>query len=261
VASVPSGYVTGTAICLSSLLEAGRYGELIELLACARIRSWHWHRFGAEALAQQGACDAALSYADGCRTPQGYADRQIDRFCEGILIKSGRAHDAYYLYGLKAATGRPIFRQTTKRYPDRDRRQVLLDLIETRGERGKWFAAAKDAGSLDVALQCARDYAAEPATLVRTARDFVAKQPKFAVKLGVIALTRLLNGGGYDPEIALVQEAFGHLRDAARRIDASDWAKHQVQVLVDGPCHPNRQHFQSALAECVGRCDDEPVGD
>jgi hypothetical protein len=44
---------------------------------------------------------------------------------------------------------------------------VLLDLIEARGERGKWFAAAKDAGLLDVALQCARDFAAEPATLVR----------------------------------------------------------------------------------------------
>jgi hypothetical protein len=46
---------------------------------------------------------------------------------------------------------------------------VLLDLIETRGERGKWFAAAKDAGLLDVALLCARNYAAAPATLVRGA--------------------------------------------------------------------------------------------
>ena len=36
-----------------------------------------------------------------------------------------------------------------------------------RGERGKWFAAVKDAGFLEVALLCARDYAAEPATLVR----------------------------------------------------------------------------------------------
>jgi hypothetical protein len=260
----PGGYVAGTAICLSSLLEAGRYGELSELLACARIRSWHWHRFGAEALARQGAWDAAVAYADGCRSPQGYNDRQIDRFCEDVLIKSGRADDAYHRYGLTAATGPTylaIFRQTIKRYPDRDRRQVLLDLIETRGERGKCFAAAKDAGLLDIALLCARDYAAEPAPLVRTARDFAAKQPKFAAELGVIALTHLLNGAGYDPEIALVQEAFGHLRDAARRIAARDWAKHQVQALLDGPCHPSRQHFQSVLAECVARCDEEPVGD
>src|SRR6476660_10656499 len=89
-----------------------------------------------------------------------------------MLIKSGRADDAYHRYGLKSAAGPTylaIFRDTVKRYPDRDRRQVLLDLIETRGERGKWFAAAKDAGFLDVALLCARDYAAEPATLVRRA--------------------------------------------------------------------------------------------
>jgi hypothetical protein len=87
-----------------------------------------------------------------------------------VLIKFGRADDAYFRYGLKTATGPTylaIFRDTVKRYPDRDRRQVLLDLIEMRGERGKWFAAVKDAGFLDVALLCARNYAAEPATLVR----------------------------------------------------------------------------------------------
>jgi hypothetical protein len=115
----------------------------------AGVRSdewWHWHRFGAEALARQGAWDAAIAYADGCRTAQGYDDRQIDRFCEDVLIKFGRADDAYLRYGLKTATGPTylaIFRDTVKRYPNRDRRQVLLDLIETRGKRGKWFAAAK----------------------------------------------------------------------------------------------------------------------
>src|SRR5262249_717156 len=85
--------------------------------------------------------------------------------------KIGRTDEAYHRYGLKVATGPTylaIFRETIKRYPERDRRQVLLDLIEARGERGKWFAAAKDAGLLDVALQCARDAAAEPATLVRS---------------------------------------------------------------------------------------------
>ena len=138
---------------------------------------------------------------------------------------------------------------------------MLLDLIETRGERGKWFAAAKDAGFLDVALVCARDFAAEPATLVRAARDFAAKEPKFAAEIGVVALGRLLSGGGYDPEVSLVQEAFGHLLDAASRIGARDWAKEQVQALVDGPCHLSRKHFQSALARCLAGCSEEPVGD
>jgi hypothetical protein len=260
----PGGHVIGTAICLSCLLEAGRYSDLIELLACARMKWWNWHRFGAEALARQGAWDAAIAYADSCRAPQGYEDRQIDRYCENVLIKCGRADNAYHRYGLKTATGPSylaIFRDTVKRYPDRDRRQVLLDLIETRGERGKWFAAAKDAGLLDIALICARDYAAEPATLVRAARDFAAREPKFATEIGVIALGRLLNGGGYDPEASLAQEAFGHLTDAASRIGARDWAEQQVRALVDGPCDSSRKHFQSALAQCLARCSEEPVGD
>ena len=34
---------------------------------------------------------AAIAYADGCRAPQGNDDQWIDRFCEDVLIKSGRA--------------------------------------------------------------------------------------------------------------------------------------------------------------------------
>jgi hypothetical protein len=260
----PGGHVIGTAICLSCLLEAGRYGDLIELLACTRMKWWHWHRFGAEALVRQGAWDAAIAYADGCRSPQGYDDHGIDRFCEDVLIKIGRTDEAYHRYGLKAATGPTylaIFRETIKRYPERDRRQVLLDLIEARGERGKWFAAAKDAGLLDVALQCARDFAAEPATLVRATRDFTAKEPKFAAEIGVIALGRLLAGGGYDPGVFLIQEAFSHLTEAASRFGARDWAKAQARALVDGPCDASRKHFQSVLAQCLARFSEEPVRD
>ncbi|HJY47246.1 MAG TPA: hypothetical protein VJ349_01145 [Stellaceae bacterium] len=260
----PGGHVIGTAICLSCLLEAGRYGDMIELLACARMKWWYWHRFGAEALVRQGAWDAAIAYADGCRTAQGYDDRQIDRYCEDVLIKCGRADDAYHRYGLKTATGPTylaIFRDTVKRYPDRDRRQVLLDLIETRGEIGKWFAAAKDAGLLDVALLCARDQAAEPAILVRAARDFAAKEPKFAAQIGVIALGRVLDSSGHDLEVSLAQEAFPRLTDAASRIDARDWANQQLRALVAGPCDPSRKHVQSALAQCLARCTGKLAGD
>jgi hypothetical protein len=62
------------------------------------------------------------------------------------LIKCGRADDAYHRYGLMTATGPTylaLFRSTIKRYPGRDRCQVLLDLRDA-GERGKWFAAAKE---------------------------------------------------------------------------------------------------------------------
>jgi hypothetical protein len=73
----------------------------------------------------------------------------------------------------------------------------------------------------------------------------------------LVALGHLLNGDGYDPEVSLVQEVFGHLRDAASRIGARDWAKQQVRALVDGPCDSSRKHFQSALAQCLARCSEE----
>jgi hypothetical protein len=48
-------HVIGTSICLSCLLEAGRYAELQELLATRRMTFWSWHRYGAEALVRTGA--------------------------------------------------------------------------------------------------------------------------------------------------------------------------------------------------------------
>jgi hypothetical protein len=73
----------------------------------------------------------------------------------------------------------------------------------------------------------------------------------------MVALERLLSGGGYDPGVSLIQEAFTHVQNAARLIRASDWAKKQVQGLVNGPSHPDRRHFQSALAQCLARCSQE----
>ena len=59
-------HVTGTSICLSCMLEAGRYDELQELLATRRTKFWSWHRFGAEALVRQGLWEAAIAAAPAC---------------------------------------------------------------------------------------------------------------------------------------------------------------------------------------------------
>src|SRR5205823_4903428 len=90
----PGSHVIGTAICLSCLLEAGRYGDMIELLACAPMKWWHWHRFGAEALARQGAWDAAIAYADGCRVPQGNGRRVPRRRPPTRAGLRSRPHDS-----------------------------------------------------------------------------------------------------------------------------------------------------------------------
>ena len=73
----------------------------------------------------------------------------IDRFCEKLLIDHGRADEAYRRYGLRAASGTTnlsVFRSLVRTYPDRHHRRMLLDLIETRGDKGKWFLKENSAG-------------------------------------------------------------------------------------------------------------------
>ena len=70
-------HVIGTSICLSSLLEAGRYDELAELLATRRMKFWSWHRFGAEALVRRGLWEAAIAYAEGVRSDTNPGYREI----------------------------------------------------------------------------------------------------------------------------------------------------------------------------------------
>jgi hypothetical protein len=245
-------YVSGTSICLSCLLEAGRYDELQELLTTRRMKFWSDDRFGAEALLRQGLWEAAIAFAEAVRdgTNSRYHENSIDRFCESILIRHGRSDEAYHRYGLRAARGTTnlaIYRSLVRSYPDHDRRQTLLDLIETRGDKGKWFAAAKDAGFLDIAAECAAVHGADPSTLVRAARDFCEQEPRFAAAVALFALTHLLAGGGYDPPVSDADEAVRHLFAAARKIDALEWAQEELARLAEGQCAPDREMFRQAI--------------
>ncbi|WP_431858743.1 hypothetical protein [Azospirillum sp.] len=256
--STPGGYVVGGTIGLSCLLEVGRYDDLMDLLGASRRRFWSDHRFGAEALARQGLLDAAIAYAEGCRDPKlrSYDERGIDRFCESLLLRSGQVDEAYRRYGLRTGAGTTylaIFRDTARRYPDRDKRQILLDLIQSRGDAGKWFAAAKDAGFLDIALECAAAPSAEPGTLIRAARDNAERKPDFAVQVALSALRSLLAGGGYDPSVTDLHAAVGHLMTAAARIGREDWAREQIRALMTGPCSPGREHMRAALDAVLER--------
>lgn len=252
----PGSYVIGGAICLSCLLEVGRYTDLLDLLGTSRRRFWSDHHFGAEALARQGLTDAAIAYADTCRDPKirSYDERAIDRFCEALLLRSGRVEEAYRRYGLRTGAGSTylaVFRDTARRYPGMDKRQVLLDLMQTRGEMGKWFAAAKAAGFLDLALECATTADTEPATLVRAARDHVEREPRFAIQVALIALRGLLGGVGYDPGPADLYATITHLMAAAEQLGLEEWGREQMRVLAAGPCSPGREHLRTALASVL----------
>ena len=222
-------HVSTSTLTLSCLLEAGRYDELLALLAVKKSRLWFDDKFGAEALLRQGREDEALAYAEGLLAGdrQIWGRHDICRFCEAILIRQGKADEAYRRFGLPTAAGNTwlaMWRDLVKRYPDRDARSLLEDLIALHGRKGKWFAAAKTAKYFDIALDCAADSEAAPSTLIRAARDFAIKEPAFAAEVALRAIEHLLAGRGYEPSPFDIDEAVDHLMAASRRIDRRDWA-------------------------------------
>ncbi|MFY9237551.1 MAG: hypothetical protein WAO78_01485, partial [Roseovarius sp.] len=99
---VPTGTLT-----LSCLLEAGRYDELLALLARKKTRLWFDEKFGAEALLRQGREDEALARAEALLLDQRrqWGHVEISQFCERILVSQGREEDAYLRFGLPSASG------------------------------------------------------------------------------------------------------------------------------------------------------------
>jgi hypothetical protein len=91
----------------------------------------------------------------------------------------------------------------------------LLWSPAARGAEGKWFAAAKDAGLLDLAASLAFRSPTDPRTLTRAARDFVGQAPAFAVTCGSAALHWMSTGYGYEITGNDVLDAYGALADAA----------------------------------------------
>ena len=121
---------------------------------------------------------------------------------------------------------------TTRRYPERVPRQVLIDLIEARGEQGKWFAAAKSAGFLDVALDCARLGTTEPATLLRATRSFVKSEPRFSAQIALQAISDLLAGKGYDPTTLDLSQAGDHFFAASARCGDEESAEDTLRCVL-----------------------------
>jgi hypothetical protein len=102
-------HIATATLTLSCLLEAGRHDELLALLEVRKTRLW-FEKFAAEALLRQGREDAALARAaallDGDRQPWGR--REIARFCEAILVRQGKADEAYRRFGLPTAAGNTL---------------------------------------------------------------------------------------------------------------------------------------------------------
>ncbi|MCG7872695.1 MAG: hypothetical protein JAZ11_11395 [Candidatus Thiodiazotropha lotti] len=232
----PGNYFHGATACLSSLLVAGRYQELLELLELDRYPMWHYRRYGVEALLALGKKAEAIQYAEASRG-LNQPDTVIDQACEEILISSGLHEEAYQRYGLSAAVGNSYiarFRAVAKRYPMKDPSQILADLIATTpGEEGKWFATAKDLKLYDLALELANRTPCDPKTLTRAARDYVDTEPAFALGSAMAALRWLSEGWGYEVTSGDVIEAYDRAMDAAARLNNIDDVTGQIRQLVE----------------------------
>ncbi len=122
-------------------------------------------------------------------------------------------------YGLSAAVGNSYiarFRAVAKRYPEKDKLQILADLIATTpGEEGKWFATAKEIRLFELALELANRSPCDPKTLTRAARDYLDMEPDFALGSAMAALRWLSEGWGYEVTSIDVVEAYDRAMDAA----------------------------------------------
>ena len=244
------GFFKGTAACMASLHAAGRHEELLTLLGKAPFKWWHDRRWGVKALAAMGRKAEAIRYAEESR---GLNDPgwQIAQACETILLSSGMLDEAYSRYALEAnqsTTNLATFRTIAKKYPHKPAADILHDLVgSTPGSEGKWFAAAKDAGLFDLAIELATHSPTDPRTLARAARDFTANRPDFAIACGMAALRWISLGHGYEITGADVLDAYSALMQAApgAGIDAQQ-VKEQIREMTSGP-QPGNQFVKMIL--------------
>ncbi|MCA9630223.1 MAG: hypothetical protein KC766_21280 [Myxococcales bacterium] len=229
------GFFKGTTNCLSALLAAERYDELLALLEMAPYKMWHYRQYGVKALAALGQKAEAIRYAEEGR---GRNDDPIAiaGACEEVLLSSGFADEAYERYGLlanQAGTYAAWFRAVAKKYPHKKPAEILDDLVaETPGEEGKWFAAAKGAKLFDEAIALANRTPCSPQTLTRAARDFEEKKPEFAIEAGMAALRWLVEGYGYDITGLDVLDAYSHTMKAAENAGCAEETQRRIHDLV-----------------------------
>jgi hypothetical protein len=215
----------------------GKVQTLLELLETAPSIWWEYRRWGVRALLAMGRADEAIRYAEA---PRGLNDNRelIARACEEILLSLGRSAEAYERYAIAANRGTSyvaVFRAIVRKYPAQEPQRILRDLVvRTPGQEGKWFAAAKEAGLLEMAIGLANQSPCDPKTLTRAARDFIEQNPVFAFEAGLAALRWLGEGFGFEVSGVDVWAAYSHTINAAERVGRCDEVRERVRILVTG---------------------------
>lgn len=229
-------FYKGVTPCLSALLFAKRYDELLALLENAPHKMWHYRKFGVDALIEQSKLEEALIYAQNSgalNCPYG----QISQKCEEILILMGRNDEAYQRYAIsanQAMTNLATFRAIVKKYPHKNPEEILHDLIQSvPGNEGKWFAAAKTAGFFDLAIKLVSKNPADPKTLARTVKEYADKKPDFAIEAGMASLRWINEGYGYEISGADVFMAFSAIMIATKNVGIDEAVmKEKIRQLI-----------------------------
>ena len=139
-------------------------------------------------------------------------------------------------------------RAVAKKYAHKPAERILADLVaSTPGDEGKWFAAAKELGLYDAAIQLARTSPCDPRTLARAARDHVAERPAFALEAGCAALAWLVQGYGYEITGADVWLAYSATMKAAEALERGEETRERIRrVVAQGPSY-------NIVAQVLGR--------
>ena len=143
----------------------------------------------------------------------------IAAFCEGVLLESVFADEADARYAIEATyatTNLATFKAIVKKFPHMPHETTLRDLVASQpSQEGKWFAAAKDAGFFELAIELANRSPSDLRTLIRAARDYAAERLEFALATGMTALRGIANGWGYGITGVDVLDAYAAVLAAA----------------------------------------------
>ena len=162
----------------------------------------------------------------------------VGRLSDGLL------DEAYRRYAIEAnrkTTNLATFRAIAQKYPDKNPKDILSDLVASSpGEPGKWFAAAKSAGLYLEALELANRSPCDPKTLTRAARDMAETEPLFAIEAGMTALKWLAAGYGYDVTGADVISAYSYTMEAAESAQRKTETLARIREMVAGEVSADR---------------------
>lgn len=250
-------FFNGTSACLSALLYAGCYREILDLLGPEPKDIWSYTQFGVKALAAQGQVDEALIYAAKCaglNEPYG----TIAQVCEELLLSNGRSAEAYSRYAIAANqknTYLATFRAIMKKYPELEPAEILKDLVSsTPGEHGKWFAAARSVGLLEEALHLARTSPCEPKTLIRAVGDLTAENSAIALEIGIAALHWLSRGYGYEITSLDIFDAVGKILEAAEQAGVFNETDMRIRQMIYGDKKADQffvKYVEMELVRCL----------